>query len=118
MPEAQLKGSAYLSTLAYIETHFGGIAKHKVLARLTPEDRTMYGGVMLPIRWYPLDPFPRLLRAMEVELGRALPQLRVATVADAGHLMMLEAPAAFAAWVHAVAAEPRPHDDAFASSQA
>lgn len=70
MPEAQLKGSAYLSTLAYIETHFGGIAKHKVLSRLTPEDRSLYGGVMLPIRWYPLDPFPRLLRAMEQELGR------------------------------------------------
>lgn len=59
-----------------------------------------------------------MFRRVARELGRALPQLRVATVAEAGHFMMLEAPAAFAAWVHAVAAEPRPHDDAFVSSQA
>lgn len=70
MPDAQLKGSAYLSTLAFIEQHFGADAKARVLARLPEEDRAMLGGLILPIRWYPLAPFPRLLRAMEEELGR------------------------------------------------
>ena len=70
MPDAQLKGSAYHSTLAFIETHFGATAKERVLARLSPEDRELFGHMVLPIQWYPLAPFPRLLRAMEAELGR------------------------------------------------
>lgn len=70
MPEAQLKGSAYLSTLAYIETHFGAAAKERVLARLSDEDRAVLGHMVLPIQWYPLAPFPRLLRAMDAEVGR------------------------------------------------
>ncbi len=70
MPEAQLKGSAYLSTLAFIESHYGTPAKARVLARLPPDDRAMLTGMVLPIQWYPLAPFPRLLRAMESELGR------------------------------------------------
>ncbi|HEX8951471.1 MAG TPA: 4-vinyl reductase [Polyangia bacterium] len=70
MPEPQLKGSAYLSTLAFIETHFGAAAKERVLARLTPEDRAVLGHMVLPIQWYPLEPFPRLLRAMDAEVGR------------------------------------------------
>ena len=70
MPEAQLKGSAYRSTLAYIDAKFGPDAKPRVLARLSTEDRAIAGGILLPIHWYPLEPFPRLLRAMEDELGR------------------------------------------------
>jgi len=68
--EPQLKGSAYLSTLAFIDHRFGVPAKERVLARLSDEDRATLGRVMLPIQWYPLAPFPRLLRAMEAELGR------------------------------------------------
>ena len=70
VPESQLKGSAYLSTLAFIDTRFGSAAKERVLARLTPEDRAVLGQLMLPIQWYPLAPFPRLLRAMDAEVGR------------------------------------------------
>jgi hypothetical protein len=70
VPEPQLKGSAYLSTLAFIETQYGAAAKEHVLARLGPEDRVMLGGMVLPIQWYPLAPFPRLLRAMDAEVGR------------------------------------------------
>jgi pimeloyl-ACP methyl ester carboxylesterase len=61
---------------------------------------------------------PPMFRRVARELGRVLPQLQTATIADAGHLMMIESPAAFAAWVHAVAAGPGGHDDAFISSQA
>jgi hypothetical protein len=70
VPDPQLKGSAYLSTLAFMEAQFGVGAKERVLARLGPEDRVMLGGMVLPIQWYPLAPFPRLLRAMDVQLGR------------------------------------------------
>lgn len=70
MPDAQLKGSAYLSTFNFIETHFGAAAKDRVLARLSEEDRTLFGRLVLPIQWYPLAPFPRLLRAMDSEVGR------------------------------------------------
>ncbi len=69
MDDAQLKGSAYHSTLAFVDTKFGAEAKQRVLARLSVEDRAMIGGILLPIKWYPLSPFPRLLRAMEDELG-------------------------------------------------
>lgn len=70
MPDPQLKGSAYLSTLAFIESQFGAPAKERVLARLEPDDQKMLTGMVLPIQWYPLAPFPRLLRAMDAELGR------------------------------------------------
>ncbi len=70
MPEPQLKGSAYLSTLAFIETHFGAAAKDRVLERMPPEEREMFGHMVLPIQWYPLAPFPRLLRAMDAEVGK------------------------------------------------
>jgi hypothetical protein len=68
--EAQLKGSAYHSTLAFIDAQFGEDARQRVLRRLSDEDRALVGGIMLPIQWYPLAPFPRLLRAMEDELGK------------------------------------------------
>lgn len=70
VPEAQLKGSAYLSTLAFIDTHYGAAARERVLGRLPAEDRAVLGSSPLAIQWYPLDPFPRLLRAMDAELGR------------------------------------------------
>jgi len=70
VPDAQLKGSAYLSTLNFIETHFGTASKERVLERLSPEDRAVLGHMVLPIQWYPLAPFPRLLRAMDAEVGR------------------------------------------------
>jgi hypothetical protein len=70
MPDAQLKGSAYLSTIAFIEANYGAAARDRVMARLPNEDRTLLGSSPLAIQWYPLAAFPRLLRAMEAELGR------------------------------------------------
>src|SRR4051812_644423 len=40
------------------------------MKRLSPADRELVGGLILPIGWYPLPPFPRFLRAMDQELGR------------------------------------------------
>lgn len=68
-PHGQLKGASYLSTLAFIDQRFGASGRERVLAALSPEDRALVGGLMLPIGWYPLPPFPRLLRAMVDELG-------------------------------------------------
>jgi predicted hydrocarbon binding protein len=60
----------FLSTFAFMEHRFGPAAKGAVLKHLSAEDREMYAGIMLPITWYPLAPFGRLLRAMDGELGR------------------------------------------------
>jgi predicted hydrocarbon binding protein len=60
----------YVSTFAFIEHRFGADAKGAVLRRLGDEDRELLGGIVLPITWYPLAPFGRLLRAMDGELGR------------------------------------------------
>jgi predicted hydrocarbon binding protein len=65
----QLKGSMFLSTFAFIEHRFGPAAKETVLAKLSEEDRTLYAEILLPIAWYPLPAFGRLLRAMDSALG-------------------------------------------------
>jgi hypothetical protein len=65
----QLKGAAYASTLAFIDERFGKDGRARVLSRLSPADREVVSGLILPIGWYPLPPFPRLLRAMDQELG-------------------------------------------------
>src|SRR5580693_7292404 len=60
----------FLSTFAFMEDRFGPQAREAVMRRMSPEDRELLGGILLPISWYPLAPFGRLLRAMDVELGR------------------------------------------------
>jgi pimeloyl-ACP methyl ester carboxylesterase len=60
------------------------------LARVACPVTLLLGGRSQPL-------FARIGR----DLARALPQLRTARVRDAGHLMMHEAPAALAAWIHA-----------------
>ena len=60
----------YLSTFAFMEHRFGEGARAAVLRHLSPEDRAQYSGIMLPITWYPLAPFGRLLRVMDAELGK------------------------------------------------
>jgi predicted hydrocarbon binding protein len=60
----------YLSTFAFIEHRFGAEAKGAVLRRLPEADREMLSGIVLPITWYPLAPFGRLLRIMDGELGK------------------------------------------------
>lgn len=68
--QPQLKGASYLSTLAFIDERFGADGHQRVLARVPDEDRAFFEGLILPISWYPLAPFPRLLRALDEELGR------------------------------------------------
>lgn len=60
----------FLSTFAFMEHRFGADAKPAVMRRLSDADRELLSGIMLPITWYPLAPFGRLLRAMDGELGR------------------------------------------------
>jgi hypothetical protein len=85
MAPGQVKGTTYLSTLQFIDQKFGGDARARVLARLSDEDRAFLGGLLLPIGWYPTGPLPRLLHALDEELGRgdlALVEQRGAWVAD------------------------------------
>jgi hypothetical protein len=67
--EAQVKGASFVGTLEFIEARFGGPARDRVLKRLSPEDRALVGGLLLPIGMYPLSAFINLLRATEDELG-------------------------------------------------
>ena len=60
----------FLSTFAFIEHRFGDKAKDAVLAKLNDADRALFADdILLPISWYPLGAFGRLLRAMDVTLG-------------------------------------------------
>ncbi len=59
----------YLSTFAFVEHRFGGTAKAAVLDALDAPDRALVSELMLPIAWYPLAPFGRLLHAMDRALG-------------------------------------------------
>lgn len=68
-PSGQLKGNAFLWTLKFIDHHAGEGARARVLARLPPDERALLEGIVLPISWYPLPLFGRLLRAMDQELG-------------------------------------------------
>jgi predicted hydrocarbon binding protein len=65
-----LKGSMFLSTFAFIEDRFGPQARERVLRHLTAAERDVLSGLVLPITWYPLPLFGRLLRAMDAEVGR------------------------------------------------
>jgi hypothetical protein len=60
----------FLSTFAFIEHRFGLAGREAVLRRMPEGDREMFSGIMLPITWYPLAPFGRLLRVMDGELGK------------------------------------------------
>jgi len=60
----------FLSTFAFMEHRFGAEAREAVMTRLTAEDRELLSGIMLPITWYPLAPFGRLLRVMDTRLGK------------------------------------------------
>ena len=60
----------FLSTFAFMEHRFGLQARDAVLQRLPDADREILGGIVLPITWYPLAPFGRLLRAMDGQLGK------------------------------------------------
>jgi predicted hydrocarbon binding protein len=60
----------FLSTFAFMEHRFGAQAREAVMRRLPADDRELLSGIVLPISWYPLAPFGRLLRVMDGELGR------------------------------------------------
>jgi hypothetical protein len=66
-----LKGAAFISTLAFVDLRFGEEGRARLLRALSPEDRAIVQGIVLPISWYPLQSFINLLRAMDVTLGRA-----------------------------------------------
>lgn len=86
-----VKGTAFQSTLRFIEERFGADGLQQVLGRLTPEERRPIEGGVLASSWYP---FPLLLRLMRLtrehsgdrvpdlyrEMGRASADYAVTTV--------------------------------------
>jgi predicted hydrocarbon binding protein len=69
-PSGQLKGNAFLWTLKFIDHHAGEGGRTRVLSQLEADERAILEGIVLPISWYPLPLFGRLLRAMDRELGK------------------------------------------------
>lgn len=66
----QLKGNALLWTIRFMDERFGEEARARVIRMMDdPKDRELLSGIVLPISWYPLPTFGRLLRAMDRELG-------------------------------------------------
>ena len=65
----QVKGAVLKSRLGFVEEHFGPDAVAKVIASLTPEDRTALR-LILPVVWYPFVLGERLDEAIMRVCGK------------------------------------------------
>jgi len=65
----QVKGSTILARLAFFDERGGREAEERVVARLSPEFQEEIQQGVLASRWYPIDMFIELNRAMDQEFG-------------------------------------------------
>lgn len=65
---AQVRGSVFVSRLNYLRSRGGEALVNAVLSRLPPADRTLLGGMLLPIAWFPMELEERLDQAIALEL--------------------------------------------------
>lgn len=61
---ARIKGGVLISRLRFLREQGGEPLVGQVLRRLSPEDRSVLGGFLLPTSWYPLDLNLRLDQAI------------------------------------------------------
>lgn len=68
MAAGQVRGSVFNSRLAYLRSRGGEGLVASVLGRLSPEERALLGGMILPIAWFPMALAERLDQAIAQEL--------------------------------------------------
>ena len=69
----QIKGSVLKSRMAFVEEHAGADGVAKVLAALSPEDRTILTRI-LTVQWYPFEIGRRLDEAIVQTVGGGRPE--------------------------------------------
>ena len=67
--EAHVKGTLLLAAIEHLEQTHGREVLEKVVSGLPPEVRSRLRGVVLPVAWFPLETYERLLESAEGVLG-------------------------------------------------
>ncbi len=67
--EAHVKGTFLVACMEHLEQAHGGAGLGRVLGALSTDVRSRLTGVVLPVAWFPLDVYDRLLDAAERTLG-------------------------------------------------
>jgi uncharacterized protein (TIGR02265 family) len=80
-----VKGAVLQSRLALLRERGGEEAVHRVLARLTEEDRRSLTSVLLASGWYPFELNERLDRCIAEEVGKSDGAFRMLGAASATH---------------------------------
>lgn len=81
--QGSIKGGVLLSRLSLLRQRGGEACVARVLGRLTPQDRALVSGVVLPFGWYPFGAGSRFDEAIAAELGEGIfRELGAASAAD------------------------------------
>lgn len=62
--DGKIKGSVLLARLEFIKEHGGERTHQSVIAKLSPDDKTTLGGLILPVSWYDIGIELRLDKAI------------------------------------------------------
>src|SRR5207237_1413084 len=72
--ETTITGKTLLARLQFLDEEVGRVVAERVLAKLSPEDRKVLGGIILPVGRYPLALNARLDTAIAGALDPANPR--------------------------------------------
>jgi uncharacterized protein (TIGR02265 family) len=64
MERSKIKGNVLLARLRFLRERGGEPLLRQILQRLSPGDRAVLGGILLPVSWYPLELNLRLDQAI------------------------------------------------------
>ncbi|HVO30291.1 MAG TPA: hypothetical protein VMV18_06130 [bacterium] len=67
---ASVKGSALDARILWVKTQKGEESLKALLSRLSPEDREICGGVILPSHWYPFATFVHVNEVIDATFGK------------------------------------------------
>jgi hypothetical protein len=68
---AKIAGGSVLSLRTFLEQRYGDGTFERIVERLPPEQAEALRGIVMPVRWYPLEAFLGVLHATEAETGDA-----------------------------------------------
>lgn len=65
-----VKGSALAARFKWVELHHGSTGRDRLLDALSPEDRRVVDGVILPSEWYPFSAFVHVVENIDALFGK------------------------------------------------